>query len=108
MVVHFQGLPVTYLTRAHEEPNANSNQTIPKVAPHHSRFLKFVLQLRFPCAFPSIQFPWKLLKLENRKHQTFSQDFTCSLVPLGSELQREHSLLWNFLLPLFLVGIKKC
>ena len=74
MVVHFQGVPVTYLTRARQELGANSNPTVPKVVPCHSRFLKFVLQLRYKSLYasPSIQPPWKSLRLENRRDQTFS------------------------------------
>lgn len=32
MVVHFQGLPVTYLTGAHQELSADSNPTIPQLS----------------------------------------------------------------------------
>lgn len=32
MVVHFQGLPVTYLTGARQELSAGSNPTIPQLS----------------------------------------------------------------------------
>lgn len=94
MVYHFQGLPATYFTRVRHKLGADSNPTIPKVVPYHSRFLNFVLQLRYKSlyAFPSIHFPWKSLRLENRKEQIFSRDFTLSLVPANSKLTWEQSL----------------
>lgn len=95
MIYHFQGLPATYLIRVCHKLRADWNPTIPKVVPDHSRFFNVVLQLRYKSlyAFPSIHFPWKSLRLENRKNQTFSPHFTFSLAPANnSKLTWEQSL----------------